>query len=56
MHWIILLLLPTALFAEDLLLASWNIRIYSTGSRDDAELELIGLNSPKVQDPPLRFL
>jgi deoxyribonuclease-1-like protein len=41
MRWIILLLLPTALLAEDLLLASWNIRIYSTGSRDDTELELI---------------
>ena len=41
MRWFLLLLFPTALLAEDLLLASWNIRIYSTGSRDDAELELI---------------
>jgi hypothetical protein len=41
MRWLILLLFPTALFAEDLLLASWNIRIFSTGSRDDTELELI---------------
>ena len=36
MRWFILLLLPTALLAEDLLLASWNIRIFSTGSRADA--------------------
>ena len=41
MRWFLVLLFPTALLAEDLLLASWNIRIYSTGSRDDTELELI---------------
>ena len=31
----------SALYADDLILASWNIRIFSTGSRTDEELALI---------------
>ena len=38
---IALLLLATSLSADELTLASFNIRIYSTNSRDDAELALI---------------
>ena len=37
----ILLLLASSLSGEELILASFNIRIFSTGSRDDAELALI---------------
>ena len=55
-RWLILLLTTAAAVAllwqldllpwfqppsEELRLASWNVRIFSTGSRDDAELALI---------------
>ena len=35
------LLAVTAAYCQTITIASWNVRIYSTGSRDDAELELI---------------
>ena len=38
---IIGLLIATGGYCQTVTIASWNVRIYSTGSRDDAELELI---------------